>query len=223
MVIGFLQLQPRKRNKEEERKSRGRLLNLNPFNPNLQEREERKRERKGGKREGYCVACATTMEEERQRDLRVPLIFGLFFVSCLTGGILLLMWVFEIDGSQPWFASLSMVLISFPWVFWFLAYIYTFMKACFRRGGCVDGHNVSKHGNHAKPVATTTTTTNKNSPHDSPVNSPNNQRQVHFGEVVVIGGDDSSKGKNGQHDGACESSVASSRESETPLTLSVSS
>ncbi|KAL6981513.1 hypothetical protein U1Q18_023141 [Sarracenia purpurea var. burkii] len=161
------------------------------------------------------------MDTERQQDPRFPLVFGMFFVSCLTGGILLIFWYFDVTGSQPWFQILALVLIGFPWIFWFLGYIYTFIKSCFQRnrisasgGGDFKGDSRRSNNQATKP-AVTAAVVNRTSPRDSPVNSPVGKRHVQFGAVVIVEDD--------HHDVAGESSVASSKECEMPLNLSVSS
>lgn len=141
------------------------------------------------------------MEEERP-DFRVPIISGLFFVSSITGGILLIIWLFDNKDSQPWFPILALILISLPWVFWFLTYIYTFIKACFRGDG---GRGVSRD---VSRRPTTKRASSSSSVRDSSVDSPTGKRQVQFGAVVVM--------DNGG-DSAGDVSVASSKECEMPL------
>ncbi|XP_057497454.1 uncharacterized protein LOC130782197 [Actinidia eriantha] len=154
------------------------------------------------------------MEEERQRDCRVPLISTLFFFSCLIGGVLLVLWLLDSNISQPWFPILALALIGFPWGFWFLTYIYTLIKPCFQRGG--GGRELSHR---PKPLAAVTAAT---SPRDFSVTSPTGKRQVHFGAAMVMGSDGSGR-QSSRHDGGEELSIASSKECEMPLTLAVSS
>ena len=156
------------------------------------------------------------MEEERQRDCRVPLISTLFFLSCLIGGVLLILWLLDSNISQPWFPILALALIGFPWGFWFVTYLYTLIKPCFRRGGC---REISQR---PKPLAATAVAAAATSPRDFSVTSPTGKRQVHFGAAMVMGSDGSGS-QSDQHAGGEESSVASSKECEMPLTLAVSS
>ncbi|KAL7238329.1 hypothetical protein ACSBR2_004435 [Camellia fascicularis] len=149
------------------------------------------------------------MEKERQRDLRVPLISGLFFVTCLTGGILLFMWLLDVQGSQHWFPIVALVLISFPWIFWFLTYIYTLIKVCFRRsggggGGGGGGGTISRRESSQSKLESAST------------NKMNRTLSSGKGQVEVVLDD-------GHNDGADEASVTSSKECEMPLTQSVSS
>lgn len=160
------------------------------------------------------------MEEEGHRDLRVPIISGVFFVSSITGGILLIMWLSDVNGSQPWFPILALILISFPWVFWFFTYIYTFIKSCFRRD---DGRGVNRDVSR-RPPAAPAKRASSSSVRDSPVNSPTGKRQVQFGAVVVMDEGGGGSSRDGHHDGgAGDVSVASSKECEMPLTLAASS
>ncbi|XP_057512822.1 uncharacterized protein LOC130794885 [Actinidia eriantha] len=124
------------------------------------------------------------MEEKRQRDCRVPLISTLFFLSCVIGGILLILWLLDSNISQSWFPILALALIGFPWGFWFLTYLYTLIKPCFQRGGGGGGRG-RELSHPPKPLGTTT------SPQDSSVASPTGERQVHFGAAMVMGSDES--------------------------------
>ncbi|KAF7137357.1 hypothetical protein RHSIM_Rhsim07G0046200 [Rhododendron simsii] len=136
------------------------------------------------------------MEEEGHGDLRVPIISGVFFVSSITGGILLIMWLSDVNGSQPWFPILALILISFPWVFWFFTYIYTFIKPCFRRD---NGRGVNRDVSRRPPTASAKRASS--SVRDSPVNSPTGKRQVQFGAVVVMDEGGGGSSRDGHHDG----------------------
>lgn len=159
------------------------------------------------------------MEEGRERDFRVPIISCSFFLSSLTGGILLTCWLLDVKGSQPWFPIFSLVLIGLPWIFWFLTYIYAFIKPCFRQDNAGGGIH-----NRAKPAANSARNVSFTFPCDQTVNSPTGKRQVKFGAVVVMGGDRGSGGQSGNSDGggASDFSGASSSENERPLNLNVS-
>ncbi|KAK2998835.1 hypothetical protein RJ639_023537 [Escallonia herrerae] len=171
------------------------------------------------------------MEEQKEGDVRVPLISSLFGICVVTGGIFLVLYAFVPDMSQPWFPIAALVLIGSPWLFWLMTYLYTCIKVCCH-GTRVEDHQTSKRGH--QTIHRTTTTTNTASAMarnvsrgDSPVNSPDGGRHVQFGTAVVMEGENEDKrGRNGptagHHEGG-ESSVASSKECEMPLTLSVSS
>ncbi|KAL3832978.1 hypothetical protein ACJIZ3_007714 [Penstemon smallii] len=73
------------------------------------------------------------MEDERERDLRVPLISSLLCLLVSAGGIFLVLYVYVPNLSQPWYPIAAFVLIGSPWIFWLFTYLYTCMKGCFRR------------------------------------------------------------------------------------------
>ncbi|KAH6772899.1 hypothetical protein C2S52_004264 [Perilla frutescens var. hirtella] len=70
------------------------------------------------------------MENEKEGDIRVPLVFTVFFLCVTTGGIFLLLYVFAPSVSQPWYPAAALVLIGAPWIFWLLTYVYTIIKRC---------------------------------------------------------------------------------------------
>ncbi|XP_073270379.1 uncharacterized protein [Primulina huaijiensis] len=137
------------------------------------------------------------MEDDREGDIRVPLISFLFCLCLITGGIFLALYVFVPNLSQPWYPVAAFVLIGLPWLFWLLTYVYTCMKGCFggREGGAVDSRQISRR-------PTTRNVSNSNPASPAMQNHGNG------------GGDN-------QQSGGVNSSVASSRESEMPLTYSV--
>ncbi|XP_059654296.1 uncharacterized protein LOC132301016 [Cornus florida] len=173
------------------------------------------------------------MHGGREGDLRFPIISCLIFLCVLTGGGFLVVYVFVPDLSQPWHPVAALVLIGFPWVFWFLTYLYTCMKhsCCVNNGS---GQDHQRRGATRSMAAATTTTTggaatmNCTSRGGSPVNSMEPPRRVQFGPVVVMDGNGNGngngngkgKGKGGEGD---HSSIASTAGSERPLTSSVSS
>uniref|UniRef100_A0A5B7AT87 Uncharacterized protein n=1 Tax=Davidia involucrata TaxID=16924 RepID=A0A5B7AT87_DAVIN len=165
--------------------------------------------------------------EGREGDPRIPIISCLFFLFVVTGGVLLCLYVLDSKVSRPWFPIAALALIGSPWIFWFLMYIYTCIKSCCRRRGAAPAskdRQISRRSNRSIPPGSSaaaataggTTTMSCTTPGESPVNSPNGHRKVHFGGAVVV--------MDGNHDGGGgESSVPSSRECEMPLTLSVKS
>ncbi|VFQ94551.1 unnamed protein product [Cuscuta campestris] len=89
--------------------------------------------------------------EERQGDIRVPLISFLFCILVTAGGILLCMYAFFPAESQPWFIHVAFLLIGSPWVFWFVMYIYTCFKRCAERRSI---HNRQISRRSSMPTAT---------------------------------------------------------------------
>ncbi|KAL7120770.1 hypothetical protein ACP275_02G142800 [Erythranthe tilingii] len=75
------------------------------------------------------------MEAEKVSDIRVPLVFSIFCLCLVTGGVFLVFYVFVPKLSQPWYPIVALVLIGSPWIFWFFTYFYTCVKGCFGRGG----------------------------------------------------------------------------------------
>ncbi|XP_052192798.1 uncharacterized protein LOC127801591 [Diospyros lotus] len=137
----------------------------------------------------------------------------MIFLSCITGGTLLVLWVLDLESSRPWFPVLALLLIGFPWIFWLLTCCYTFFKARIRaRYRCSRAATLQRSHSQATSKSPT-------SPVDSPVASTEGKRRVHFGAVVVMDNGDALD-QNGHQGGDRESSVASSQESEQPLNLS---
>lgn len=71
------------------------------------------------------------MEDEKEGDIRVPLVFAIFCLLVTAGGLLLVIYVFAPSLSHPWYPTIAILLVASPWVFWFLTYLYTCIKACF--------------------------------------------------------------------------------------------
>ncbi|CAK9185244.1 unnamed protein product [Ilex paraguariensis] len=147
------------------------------------------------------------MEEEREGDIRVPLISALFCLFVISGGVFLVVYVYVPNLSEPWFPMAAFLLIGSPWIFWFLTYIYTCIKACFRRTP-VDDRQISRRGSLATPPPPKTANTAVLPSNDEPPeNSPKDGRHVHFGEAAVVVKGEDSGGQNGEHGGGEESSV----------------
>ncbi|KZV21800.1 hypothetical protein F511_02958 [Dorcoceras hygrometricum] len=138
------------------------------------------------------------MEDDREGDIRVPLVSFLFCLCLITGGIFLALYVFVPNLSQPWYPVAAFALIGLPWLFWLLTYIYACMKGCFgaREGGAVDSRQISRR-------QTTRNVSNSAS------------------AAAAMQNHSDGGGGGNQQSGGVNSSVASSRESEMPLTYSV--
>lgn len=141
------------------------------------------------------------MEEEKERDIRVPLISSIFCLLVLTGGIFLVLYVFIPHLSHPWFPIAAFLLIGSPWIFWLFTYIYTCFKPCCLPNRCLEGRLPSQRSHHDPPPAAAALPelTKNPSMEESPLNTPTGERQVHFGGVVVV---DNVKG--GEQDGNLE-------------------
>ncbi|KAL1535866.1 hypothetical protein AAHA92_28593 [Salvia divinorum] len=70
------------------------------------------------------------MEIDKEGDVRVVLVFVVFFLCVTTGGVFLFIYVFVPSLSQSWYQSAAIFLIAAPWIFWFLTFLYTVMKHC---------------------------------------------------------------------------------------------
>ncbi|KAL1562016.1 hypothetical protein AAHA92_04642 [Salvia divinorum] len=70
------------------------------------------------------------MENDKEGDVRVPLVFAVFFLCVTTGGVFLVIYVFVPSLSKPWHPSAALFLIGAPWIFWLLTFLYTLMKNC---------------------------------------------------------------------------------------------
>ncbi|KAM0072143.1 hypothetical protein Hdeb2414_s0001g00033411 [Helianthus debilis subsp. tardiflorus] len=147
------------------------------------------------------------MEDERDGDLRVPLISSLFFVLVFTGGIFLTFYVFAPNFSKPWFPGIALVLIGSPWVFWLLTYLYTCFKGCCSNELPYNyDHANSRRGFPSHPttprrsaVSNQTKAMDRSwstdgSPRDQAIGLDNvGSRHVHFGEEVLVVESDGSK------------------------------
>ncbi|MCD7450998.1 hypothetical protein HAX54_009266 [Datura stramonium] len=91
--------------------------------------------------------------EEREGDLRVPLISSLFCLCVLTGGVLLILYLFVPDHSQPWFPAAGLILVGSPYIFWLLTYMYTCLKHCCFGDSSIDSRQVSRRTSRAATLA----------------------------------------------------------------------
>lgn len=148
--------------------------------------------------------------EEREGDLRVPLISSLFCLCVLTGGVLLVLYLFVPDQSQPWFPAAGLILIGSPYIFWLLTYFYTSMKWCCFGDSSMDNRQISRRTSRAATMANPgmARTDSKANAAASNNNSINNGKQE-SGHI--------------QQDGGDASSINSAKEIEMPLALSVAS
>lgn len=169
--------------------------------------------------------------DERKGDARIYVVSFLFFDCIVAGGVLLCLYIF-LPQTNPAssYPIAGMVLVGIPWAFWFLAYLY---GCCKPRADPQPEERESSHGQAppAAPASDPTTTANTSNA-ESPVNSPVGERHVRFGAVIVRGNEDCgdqreldhAKEVHGPRDDADADKLAvGSRESEMPLTLSVSS
>ncbi|KAK4372281.1 hypothetical protein RND71_007665 [Anisodus tanguticus] len=146
--------------------------------------------------------------EEREGDLRVPLISSLFCLCVLTGGVLLVLYFFAPDHSQPWFPAAGLILVGSPYIFWLLTYIYTCLKRCCLGEDSVDNRQVSRRTSRAATLAKPGVVRT-----DSKANSATcNNNNINDGK----------QSGHSQQDGDA-SSTNSAKEIEMPLAVSVAS
>ncbi|KAL2536697.1 putative membrane lipoprotein [Forsythia ovata] len=153
------------------------------------------------------------MEGGREGDILFPLISSLLCLCVLTGGIFLVLYVYLPNISQPWFPILAFILIGSPWIFWFLTYLYTCMKACCR----AHDRPVSRRYSGSTRTATLARTASIGA---HTTTSSQGDGKHEYLSVVVTDGEDSQDSES--HQGGENSSTTSSRESGMPLTYSVS-
>ncbi|KAL8542493.1 hypothetical protein ACS0TY_003379 [Phlomoides rotata] len=68
----------------------------------------------------------------RKRSIIIPIIYALFFLCITTGGVLLIIYAFFPNLTQPWHPAAAFALIGTTWIFWLLTYIYSCIKLCLR-------------------------------------------------------------------------------------------
>uniref|UniRef100_A0A3Q7J8W3 Uncharacterized protein n=1 Tax=Solanum lycopersicum TaxID=4081 RepID=A0A3Q7J8W3_SOLLC len=147
---------------------------------------------------------------EREEDLRVPLISFLLCLCVLIGGIFLFLYLFVPNLSEPWFPPIALILIGFPWLLWVLTYIYTCIKRCFgvSRNNTDSNRQISRR---ASTMANSRMARNA-----STTNGSNNakEKQAQLGSASL----------NSSHCSKSEDpSITSSQEIEMPLTTSAPS
>ncbi|KAK4379579.1 hypothetical protein RND71_001441 [Anisodus tanguticus] len=148
--------------------------------------------------------------EEREGDLRVPLISSLFCLCVLTGGVLLVLYFFVPDHSQPWFPSAGLFLVGSPYIFWLLTYIYTCLKCCCLGEDSVDNSQISRRTSRAATLA---------KPGLSRTDSKANSATCNNDNI----NDGNQASGHSQQDGGDASSTNSAKEIEMPLAVSVAS
>ncbi|XP_060217897.1 uncharacterized protein LOC132645131 [Lycium barbarum] len=149
--------------------------------------------------------------EERKGDLRVPLISSLFCLCVLTGGVLLVLYLFVPDHSQPWFPAAGLILVGSPYIFWLLTYFYTCLKrCCFGDDSSVDNRQISRRTSRASTLGKSGVART-----DSKANSvTSNNSNINDGKQAS---------GHSQQDGGDASSTNSAKEIEMPLAVSVAS
>jgi len=76
------------------------------------------------------------MGDDKNGDVRVYIIFGLFLACTLAGGVFLGLYMMYPDSTFVYdYLVAGMTLVAIPWFFWFLIYIYVWCKPMFHQSG----------------------------------------------------------------------------------------
>lgn len=129
--------------------------------------------------------------EDRYGDMRVPLISCIFCICVTGGGILLVIYLFVSNLSQPWFLPAALILVGSPWLFWFLTYMYTCIKLCCCSSK-LDNRQISQRSSNAATMANARNVSTRNS--TSSQNNNYDEKHVKFAEVVEVGESGHSRG-----------------------------
>ncbi|AED92446.1 hypothetical protein AtNW77_Chr5g0101651 [Arabidopsis thaliana] len=134
--------------------------------------------------------------DQRKGDPRIYIITVLFLSCILIGGVLLGLYLVRSDPN-PLFLQAGMVFVGVPWLFWFLAYVYScVLKPCVifvSQSTIFNSKSVTsfdpEKGDPNKAPETVTTTSDP-----APRNSPREgEKHVQFGNVVVLGDEEGGK------------------------------
>ncbi|CAN8243962.1 unnamed protein product [Cochlearia groenlandica] len=120
--------------------------------------------------------------DQRKSDPRIYIITLLFLSCILTGGVLLGLYMLLSDPN-PLFLQVGMFFVCVPWLFWFLAYLYScVLKPCTLS---VTNHVVDFDPE--KAVNNNKILENATSPLDQAISPNEGEKHVQFGNVVVLG------------------------------------
>ncbi|KAK4269840.1 hypothetical protein QN277_022947 [Acacia crassicarpa] len=145
------------------------------------------------------------MGDNRKNDVRIYIIFVVFFICSITGGILLCLYIFlpsANSDSGSWFAILGLVLVAIPWIVWFVIYMYQCFKPItlidaggkFRESINHDNNNNQPSSDTPKSPAAPCEAVARPSvssyeyltPHSQNNSGGGGERHVHFGAVMVM-------------------------------------
>lgn len=169
-------------------------------------------------------------------NIYICLVSAVLLLSLVVGGAILVLYV-VLPGSDPWLPIAGISLVSLPWFFWFLTFLYRIFsrRCCGPRSSVADAgasgsSNSGGGGDDGEGVPGIAD--NVPGPEsDSPVTSPGSgARRVRFAGAVVVseaggggGGDQEAKKKNSMNPSSSSSSEKdnsfASHESEIPLTI----
>ncbi|KAL2319409.1 hypothetical protein Fmac_028378 [Flemingia macrophylla] len=118
---------------------------------------------------------------DRNGDVRIYLISGLFLACTIGGGVFLSMYIIHADSKFVNFYLIAgMTLVAIPWLFWFLIYLYR----CFKP---MDGQFDQNHGKvAATPPCALTNVVTRSSEEKSNDHSDGGGNHVPSGAVVEM-------------------------------------
>ncbi|XP_043722550.1 uncharacterized protein LOC122669767 [Telopea speciosissima] len=165
------------------------------------------------------------MPDPRKGNIYVWLVSCLYFVSIVTGGVFLLVYIGLPETSTThWFPVIGVVLVGIPWFCWGLTILYRCITPrgdSPARAGGGGGGGRGGGGGANKPgisnVDVCVATTSGNASSSSPVGSPvEGTRQVRFGTTIVVdeerGHGASDQKRNDEEDHRTSSSSSSSND-----------
>ncbi|EOA22487.1 hypothetical protein CARUB_v10003140mg [Capsella rubella] len=130
--------------------------------------------------------------DQRKGDPRIYIVTLLFLSCILSGGVLLGLYL-VLSDPNPLFLQAGMIFVGVPWLFWFLAYVYScVLKPCTLSVSKSVANFDPEKGDHEKnvnnnnKVPENVTAASDSDP--APRNSPREgEKHVQFGNVVVLG------------------------------------
>ncbi|KAK8593910.1 hypothetical protein V6N13_042539 [Hibiscus sabdariffa] len=118
------------------------------------------------------------MKETIQDDVRIYMVSTFFFVSVVTGGAFLCLYMFQPEeDSTPWYPVVGIVLVGIPWIFWITTYMYRCVAHCFCASN--GGNSNREHSSLTKKQCCSSKGSRTGTP-------DGDQRHVRFGDVVVV-------------------------------------
>ncbi|XP_010420488.1 PREDICTED: uncharacterized protein LOC104706058 [Camelina sativa] len=134
--------------------------------------------------------------DQRKGDPRIYIVTLLFLSCILSGGVLLGLYLVQSDPN-PLFLQAGMFFVGVPWLFWFLAYVYScVLKPCTVSVSKSVANYDPEKGDPEKNVNKTPENVTATSVSDPALrNSPRGgEKHVQFGNVVVLGDEEGGGG-----------------------------
>ncbi|XP_010525017.1 PREDICTED: uncharacterized protein LOC104802898 [Tarenaya hassleriana] len=141
--------------------------------------------------------------DQRKSDWRIYIVTALFLSCIISGGMFLGLYLF-LPNPSPLFLQAGMIFVGFPWLFWFMGYLYTcVIRPCTDQIPREQGKSVTnvdpEKGNNNNDNKNSNTTVSENTTSEA---ADGEERHVQFGNVTVIGsGDGIDQAKRQEHVG----------------------